>query len=142
MKVKKMENLVSIEKLSKNLNEGKIQYYSELKKRIDYDLVLEGYKTYCCSALGKEYLDSLNPYSANAEQELQYVSEITDFIRLKGYPDKDAFIDVRGILQKVENGLIVETQEFIEILRFLEGIKTLKTLFKEQKSAIFQTGVT
>lgn len=136
-----MENLVHMEKLSKNLNEEKIQYYSELKKRIDYDLVLEGYKTYCYSNLGKEYLDSLNPYSTNAEQELRSVSEILDFIRLKGYPDKDAFIDVRGILQKVENGLIVETQEFIDILRFLEGIKSLKILFKEQKSTIFQAGI-
>lgn len=141
MEIAKFDNGDNGEEKNIKNTDRKIEYLSELKKKIEYDLVVEGYKTYCYSALGKEYLEYLTPYNANTVQELSYVSELVDFIRAKGYPDNSAFVDVRPILQKVENGLIVEGEEFVQILRFLEGMKELKSLFKEQKNSLFQAGV-
>ncbi|ABS60164.1 endonuclease MutS2 [Fervidobacterium nodosum] len=126
--------------IEKNL-EDKINYLEYIKNKIDYNLVLDGYKQYCYSSLGKEYLENLNPYSINPAQELQYLSELCDIVRVIGYPTSDAFLDIRSILRKIENGIIAEGLEFLSLLRFFEGIKSLKAMFKEQKPSLFQSGI-
>ncbi|MGC9772623.1 endonuclease MutS2 [Fervidobacterium islandicum] len=128
----------------KSLNEKeheKIEYFGFLKNKIEYDLVLNKYKTYCFSALGKEYLESLSPYNIDAQQELSYVSELCDFVRANGYPTSDAFIDVRPILQKIADGLLVEGEEFLLLLRFLIGVKSLREMFKNQRLFNLQNSV-
>ncbi len=125
----------------KEMLERKIHYLEDLKRKIEYNLVLETYKQYCYSTLGKEYLESLNPYNLNVQQELSYLSELTDFVRTNGFPDSDGFIDVRPLLQKVENGILLEGEEFLQILRFLNGMKSIRSMFKEQRNSIFQPGV-
>lgn len=125
----------------KEMLERKIHYLEDLKRKIEYNLVLETYKQYCYSTLGKEYLESLNPYNLNVQQELSYLSELTDFVRTNGFPDSDGFTDVRPLLQKVENGILLEAEEFLHILRFLNGMKSIRSLFKEQRNSIFQSGV-
>jgi len=129
-----------MEELRKNLHndtddkdtneEEKLEYLEFLKKKIEYHLVLEKYKNLCYSSLGKEYLDSLHPYNVDARQELSYVAELCDFVRANGYPPADAFIDVRHILQKVADGLLVDGEEFLLLLRFLLGVKSLREMFK------------
>ncbi len=119
----------------------KIEYFEFLKVKIDYTLVLNTYKTFCFSSLGKEYLDTLSPYNVNSEQELTYVAELCDFVRENGYPNADAFIDIRQILQKVLEGLLVDGEEFLLILKFLIGIKSLKDLFKNQRLFLSQTSI-
>jgi DNA mismatch repair protein MutS2 len=128
---------------SKDTNEEeKLEYLEFLKKKIEYHLVLEKYKNLCYSSLGKEYLDSLHPYNVDAQQELSYVAELCDFVRANGYPSSDAFIDVRHILQKVADGLLVDGEEFILLLRFLIGVKSLKEIFKTQRLLTLQNSVT
>ncbi|MGQ9855522.1 MAG: endonuclease MutS2 [Fervidobacterium sp.] len=117
----------------KILEESKVSYFEYIKEKIDYPEVLNTYKYYCYSSLGKEYLESLNPYNVDAIQELTYVSELCDFVRIEGYPTSDAFIDVRPILQKVESGLLVEGEDFLTVLKFLSGVKTLRETFKNQR---------
>lgn len=124
-----------------NTTDKKLNYLQNLRKKIDYNEVLETYKRYCYSSLGKEYLESLNPYNLNVQQELTYLSELTDFVKNNGFPDPDGFADVRPLLQKVENGLLLEGTEFLQILKFLEGIKRIKLMFKEQRNSIFQSGI-
>ncbi|MGC8903180.1 MAG: endonuclease MutS2 [Fervidobacterium sp.] len=123
-----------------DLHKEKMEYLQELKKKIDYDLVLDTYKQYCYSVLGKEYLEELNPYSVNAKYELTYISELCEIIRASGYPNADSFIDIRPILLKIENGSIIDEIELLTVLRFLEGVKSLRLMFKDQKGPIFQSG--
>jgi len=119
----------------------KLEYFEFLKTKIDYQLVLNTYKTFCFSSLGKEYLDSLSPYNVDPEQELSYVSELCDFVREKGYPNTDAFIDVRPIFQKVVDGLLIDGEEFLILLRFLIGVKSLRDSFKSQRLFQLQSSI-
>ena len=121
---------------------GYLDYLKDVKRKVDYELVLDGYKYFCYSALGKEYLEQLEPGKIDLKEEFDYIAELCDLVRENGFPTSDAFIDVRPILSKVESGLIVEGTEFLYLLKFFEGIKSLRSTFKQTKGGLlFQSSV-
>ncbi|ODN31206.1 DNA mismatch repair protein MutS [Fervidobacterium thailandense] len=108
-----------------------------MRRKIDYELVLAGYEKYCLSSYGKEYLRSLNPGTVELESEYGCISEMITYIRESGIPDSDAFTEVRPLLGKVENGLVLDGTELLEFLKFFEGVGNLKKTFKFQRGPLF-----
>lgn len=116
-------------------------YLSTIRSRIDYNLVLDDYKRYCFSALGREYLDELAPGKVDLSFEYGLISEMISYVREYGLPDGDAFIDVRSLLAKVESGLILEGQELLLLARFFRGLSNVKSAIKQSRGPLFSGGL-
>ncbi len=112
-------------------------YLEMLRRKLDYEQVLAGYEKYCLSNYGKEYLYSLKPGAVELEFEYGCISEMIAYIRENGIPDTNAFTEVRSLLGKVENGLVLDGTDLLELLKFFEGAGNLKKAFKAQRGPLF-----
>jgi len=104
----------------------------EISKFIDWDLIFEKIRKLVFSEYGKEHLEFLINNQPN-EIEYDYLQEIFEILVSFGLPSFQKIPDIRPILNKIENNLILEPEEIFEIKNFLVIVEEIKKIFQSTR---------
>ncbi|MDK2886369.1 MAG: mismatch repair protein MutS2 [Thermosipho sp. (in: thermotogales)] len=104
----------------------------EITKFIDWDLIFEKIHKLTFSIYGKEHLEYLIN-NQPSENEYDYLQETIEILVSFGLPSFQKVEDIRPILDKIENNLILEPEEIFEIKNFLLIIEEIKKIFQSSR---------
>ena len=107
----------------------------ETFEKLQLNEVKELVKIYCVSSLGKNLIDKLMPsnnYSVvknrlSENKEARKVLENSNHIPLEG------LFDINPLIDKVEKGMILETQELVSCEDFLRGCRKIKSFMIDKE---------
>ena len=107
----------------------------ETFEKLQLNEVKELVKIYCVSSLGKNLIDKLIPsnnYSVvknrlSENKEARKVLENSNHVPLEG------LFDINPLIDKVEKGMILETQELVSCEDFLRGCRKIKSFMIDKE---------
>ena len=107
----------------------------ETFEKLQLNEVKELVKIYCVSSLGKNLIDKLMPsnnYSVvknrlSENKEARKVLENSNHVPLEG------LFDINPLIDKVEKGMILETQELVSCEDFLRGCRKIKSFMIDKE---------
>ena len=107
----------------------------ETFEKLQLNEVKELVKIYCVSSLGKNLIDKLMPsnnYSVvknrlSENKEARKVLENSNHVPLEG------LFDINSLIDKVEKGMILETQELVSCEDFLRGCRKIKSFMIDKE---------
>ena len=107
----------------------------ETFEKLQLNEVKELVKIYCVSSLGKNLIDKLMPsnnYSVvknrlSENKEARKVLENSNHIPLEG------LFNINPVIDKVEKGMILETQELVSCEDFLRGCRKIKSFMIDKE---------
>ncbi|QTA37969.1 endonuclease MutS2 [Thermosipho ferrireducens] len=106
-----------------------------LKKYIDWNIVIEQFKRLTFSTLGKDYIEKIQNETAS-EAEFVYLKELIDIFNTLGLPPVSNFSNIKDVIEKTRAGVILEPEEILLVRNFLRGIEELKIFFKSSRYKI------
>ena len=107
----------------------------ETFEKLQLNEVKELVKIYCVSSLGKNLINKLMPsnnYSVvknrlSENKEARKVLENSNHVPLEG------LFDINPLIDKVEKGMILETQELVSCEDFLRGCRKIKSFMIDKQ---------
>lgn len=109
---------------------------SDTLEKLNYNELKEIVKSYCVSNLGKKLIDRLAP-SKNLKQVQRMLKETSEGRRLidaSYHIPLEGIFDISNLIDKIENGGVLEASELTTIESFLRGCRKIKTFIKDKES--------
>lgn len=103
--------------------------------KLQYNELKEIVKSYCVSGLGKNLIDWLQPSSSLkvVESRLSETSEGRVLLDIVGHIPLEGIFNIKGIIENIEKGAILEPEELTKICNFLRGCRKIKDFMKEKE---------
>lgn len=121
------DTLITLRRM-KNMNENTFEklQYNELKEIV---------KSYCVGGLGKQLIDQLTP-SSNLKVVKHRLTETTEARAILDAAGNVPFIgvsDMEYIIDKLDNGTILDPEELLRISNFLRGSRKIKMFMSSKE---------
>ena len=100
--------------------------------KLQYNELKEIVKSYCVSGLGKDLIDRLQPSISLkvVESRLSETSEGRDLLDTVGHIPLEGIFNIKGIIENIEKGAILEPEELTKIGNFFRGCRKIKDFMK------------
>lgn len=107
----------------------------ETFEKLQYNELKEKLKSYCVSGLGRELIDKLEP-SSNikvVKRRLEETKEARTLLDITGYVPLQGIHNVNMLLDSIEKGIVLTSEELITISDFLRGCRKVKEYMKDKE---------
>ena len=96
--------------------------------KLQYNELKENVKSYCVSGLGKNLIDRLKPSSSLkvVQSRLNETSEGRTLLDTVGHIPLEGIFNIKGIIENIEKGAILEPEELTKLCNFLRGCRKIK----------------
>ena len=100
--------------------------------KLQYNELKEIVKSYCVSGLGKNLIDKLEPSTSLkvVESRLNETSEGRVLLDAANHIPLEGIFNIKGIIENIEKGAIIEPEELTTICNFLRGCRKIKEFMK------------
>jgi len=100
--------------------------------KLQYNELKEIVKSYCVSGLGKNLIDKLQPSTSLkvVESRLDETSEGRTILDAAHHIPLEGIFNIKGIIDNIEKGAIIEPEELTTICNFLRGCRKIKEFMK------------
>ncbi len=104
------------------------------KSKLEYDILLEHFKTYTTSSLGKSLIDKLSPspylnvVQKRLDETKEAISLLATNIPLQGQEN------IQSIIDQVEKGMVLDCFAILQVSDFLYGVRKIIDFFATKQA--------
>ncbi|ONI45427.1 mannonate oxidoreductase [Candidatus Epulonipiscioides gigas] len=104
------------------------------KNKLEYDRLIEHFKTYATSSLGKNLIDKISPspyikvVQKRLDETKEAISLLSSSVPLQGVGN------IQNIVEQVEKGLVLDCDNLLQVSDFLRGTRKVIEFFVEKEA--------